>query len=221
MKEREKRYISELIDEGISAPHAIMYIQNNRTRALKYNLKYTFDWLRKIYPEFYENLDNPVSDYKGMETEPTLDEQHLNTGSSNMNINHTISALQEFNTVSVRFSDTSKTYTYKTKENFEAGDKAIVNPNGMLKVVTVIDVHETPQIDFGSNIEYKWIVQKVDTRAYEAILAQEEAIAVELRKSIAAKKRKEVKQELLESLGYQEVSKLQQILEPDSVTVDN
>lgn len=177
----------------------------------RYSFRFASEWLRnKRHSEW---RDNPFEYDDLPDSEPTLDEQHRNQGDQTMNINHTITALQDFNTVGVRFDDSKRTYTYKTTEKFEEGDRAIVCPNGILKVVTVREVHDTPQIDFGSNIEYKWIVQKVDLESYNKRMEQEELMAVELRKSIANKKREEVKADLVKSLGVDDVNKLTALIE--------
>lgn len=43
------------------------------------------------------------------------------------------------------------------------------NPNGFA-AVRVVEVHDEPQLDDLQDIEYKWIVQPVDTTAYDASL---------------------------------------------------
>lgn len=210
MNDRERSYIEMMVADGISREHAAQYISYNRTSAKKYNLKYTRFWLRRNFP-VYGN-DSLTEDYEGMETEPTTDELHTNEGNTGMNINHSITALQDFNTVGVRFTDSNKEYTYKTNDTFELGDSAVVCPNGILKIVRISRVDETPQIDFGSNVEYKWIVQKIDTTNYANITDQEERMAVELRKSIANKKRNEVKAALIEQIGAEGEAELLSII---------
>jgi hypothetical protein len=75
-----------------------------------------------------------------------------------------------------------KTYTYKTLHTFNKGDLAVVNVNGVFKVVTITEIHDSPQIDIRANYKYQWIVSKVDTKDYEALTQAEEDFQKELRK---------------------------------------
>lgn len=67
-------------------------------------------------------------------------------------------------------------YTYKVWNDIEleAGDLILVNAAGTLKVATVIEVHATPKIDVNSSIDYKWIIQKVDTHRHDVATIQDE-----------------------------------------------
>ena len=91
-----------------------------------------------------------------------------------MSINPMVSFLQgEYTTVEVRFDLMSKLYTYKTRLSFTNGDFAVVNVNGVLKLVEVKVVHSVPKIDFKATFDYKWIVCKVDTEEYTYNLVEE------------------------------------------------
>lgn len=81
--------------------------------------------------------------------------------------------------VEVYFPDTrrevpsyGKTYSYKAlkKWSIEEGDKVIVAVNGYFKIVEVVSVSDPAPKD---NIKYKWIVQKLDTSAYDNIVRKE------------------------------------------------
>ena len=215
MNAREVNFTNRLRhDLDFSHMEVAKFFAQFKDDSRRYSFKFASEWLRNKRHAEWSDSPFAYDDLADLpDSEPTLDDQHHNQGNQTMNINHTITALQDFNTVGVRFADSDRTYTYKTTEKFEEGDKAIVCPNGMLKVVTVKEVHETPQIDFGSNIEYKWIVQKVDLENYSNRMKQEELMAVELRKSIANKKREEVKAELVNSLGVDDVNKLTALIE--------
>ena len=84
--------------------------------------------------------------------------------------------------VQVKFKNYDKKYyTYKTLLDFEVGDFAIVDVGYEFKVVEIIRVDKIPNLNVDSNIEYKWIVQKLDTEPYEYILAMEEETSHKLR----------------------------------------
>lgn len=78
--------------------------------------------------------------------------------------------------VQVYFCETSsynpKQYTYKALREWglKEGDKAIVCVSGRFKVVDILEVTE-PKPD--ESVVYKWIVQKLDTSAYDNIVERE------------------------------------------------
>jgi hypothetical protein len=91
-----------------------------------------------------------------------------------MNPRHLVSLIDgEYTTVAVRFDAASKLYTYKTRLKLQRNDWVIVSVNDVLKVVQVVQVHATPQIDFEAKFDYKWVVQKVDMSDYNTTLAAE------------------------------------------------
>lgn len=85
-------------------------------------------------------------------------------------------------TIGVKFSEGEKLYTYKTTEDFEIGEYVVVNTPRYhiqgeysgLTIAIVSEVHKVPQIDVDSNINYQWIVQKVDMANYKDLNAREE-----------------------------------------------
>lgn len=66
-----------------------------------------------------------------------------------------------------------KEYTYKTNFALEEGDIAIVKVGNSFRVVKVTRVDETPDLDPHSEKPYKWIVQKIDSAAYDEQVAAE------------------------------------------------
>lgn len=77
-----------------------------------------------------------------------------------------------------------RVYTYKAHKNMElkVGDQVVVEVNSELKVVTVVEVHEFPQIDYTqSNTFYKWVVSKVDFGQYNQLLEHDKVIRHNLR----------------------------------------
>ncbi len=55
-----------------------------------------------------------------------------------------------------------KTYTYVTNESFEPGDLAMVFVSQIPRVVRVVEVHTSAQIEPNSSMQFKWIVAKID-----------------------------------------------------------
>jgi hypothetical protein len=114
-----------------------------------------------------------------------------------MKPNHIISLMQgAYTTVDVRFEPYGKLYTYKTRITLTKGDWAVVKVNAFYKTVEVVYVHSAPKIDFDAAFEYKWIVCKVQTEAYDKIV-QEEA---ELQDRLDTLDRLEKRQSLLNIL---------------------
>lgn len=97
-----------------------------------------------------------------------------------------------------------KQYTYKVPSNMELkiGDIAVVKVGTEFKCVTITDVHETPQIEYNNNsIDYKWIVSKVDTYAYNELLLQEKEIRHNLRMLSSRKQKQNILAQLQEEFG--------------------
>lgn len=117
-----------------------------------------------------------------------------------MKTHHILSLLQQnYNTISVAFLADGKAssisaeknglswgavltqtgvklYTYKIKDNqkVKPGDYVVVMaPSDIPKVVVVVDVHATPNIDLDADFSYKWVIQVVDCTAYDAQLKAE------------------------------------------------
>lgn len=112
-------------------------------------------------------------------------------------------------TIGVKFSNSNdhpegRTYTYKTTEDFEAGDSAVVLTRGKLKVVSVVEVHKVAQIDLSSDTKYQWIVQKVDMSYYEELNNVEEEFSDQLLEIEQASVREKSVAMLKEHLGIED-----------------
>lgn len=122
-----------------------------------------------------------------------------------MNNVNTIASLMinELKSVKVKFSiNSDKIYTYKTLlTDLEVDDFAIIKNHDTYKVVQVVEIDDIPDLNIDSNIEYKWIVQKVDDERYNELVQMENDISIELKrlqqKSIVSK----AKDLLAETLG--------------------
>lgn len=122
-----------------------------------------------------------------------------------MNNANTIASLMidGLKSVKVKFSiNSDKLYTYKTLlTDLEVDDFAIIKNYDTYKVVQVVEIDDIPDLNIDSNIEYKWIVQKVDVEQYNELVQMENDISIELKrlqqKSIVSK----AKDLLAETLG--------------------
>jgi len=73
-------------------------------------------------------------------------------------------------------SPQEKRYIYKVPLAWkvEPGDLLLVeSPNSGLTIVSVIEAHDSPQIDIDANHEYKWAAQKIDLSEYNALRDRE------------------------------------------------
>ena len=98
-------------------------------------------------------------------------------------------------------NNSGKVYTYKTRLKLETGDKAVVHTptdaGHEYKVVTVVRVDDTPDIALTSSMDYKWIVQKVDTLEHGNLTEQDKAFA----KAVLNKQREQHRQRAQEELS--------------------
>ena len=94
----------------------------------------------------------------------------------------TVLMLDKIDTVKVSFEPyvegLTKLYTYKApKRKYAAGDLAIVVANGTYKVVQVHSIDEIQDFDPYSEMQYKWLVQKLDLTDYNKCIQTEKNIA--------------------------------------------
>lgn len=93
-----------------------------------------------------------------------------------------------FRFVKVRFKNeggaySAKQYHYKTLDpTITAGDEVVVDsPTNGFVIVVVTEVLEYYEVE-EQGYNYKWVVQKVDTFAYEELKAKEKAVQKQLAK---------------------------------------
>ena len=79
-------------------------------------------------------------------------------------------------------------------------------------VVEVVEVHETPDIDANSDINYKWILQKVDIEAYVEAMENDEKFRISLRDKARETHRTEARARLAELYGTSSVNELAQLM---------
>lgn len=105
-------------------------------------------------------------------------------------------------TVGVRFRDTGKVYTYKTLDDYEVGDFAVVfTPRNTFDVVMITRVDKVPQIDVDSGLSYKWLVQRIDATQYDSLVDREQEFNNKLLEVQASKLAEQAKAALGETLG--------------------
>lgn len=73
-------------------------------------------------------------------------------------------------TVAVKYTTSMQLYTFMTEFDCEVGDKAVVFTNGSWSVVTIKEVHDTPQLKEGIN--YTYLVQIVDRTEYDKLVTK-------------------------------------------------
>ena len=74
----------------------------------------------------------------------------------------------QFKTVGVKYASSSTVFTLMTEFDCEVGDKAVVFTNGFWGVVTIVEIHDEPQLDKGFN--YTYLVQIVDRTEYDRLI---------------------------------------------------
>lgn len=94
--------------------------------------------------------------------------------------------------------DVSRLHTYKAlmSDNVKVGDTVAVIVGKEMLLVSVAEVHDLPQIDLDADFDYKWIVQKIDTTAYDKMAENEKQFQLAMVEVERAKQREKVKQEM-------------------------
>lgn len=91
----------------------------------------------------------------------------------------------------------SSVYTYKAHFECMIGDQVMVHgSDGNICIVEVVRVDAEPQLNFESDIEYKWAIGRVDTSAYDAVVKREAQMIDGLRHMERAKQRQELLKQL-------------------------
>ena len=135
-------------------------------------------------------------------------------GTKIVNMNHLITMLQRgYTTLDVEFTKEpkygrDKAYTYKISEamakTLKPGDQVVVDASDVLKVVWVVKIHDTPQIDVHAPYDLKWVVCKVDRAAYDDQMAREAEAVKKLEAAERLKAQNEALAALLEGMGDRE-----------------
>ena len=111
-------------------------------------------------------------------------------------------------TVKVKFEAGGRLYTYRALESDELqpGDTVVIQYNGKFFTTEVVEVDQYP--DFSKDVEYKWIVCKVDEERYAHFLEQEHMFEKQMLALSANKEAEATKKELIELYGEENVGYL-------------
>lgn len=114
-------------------------------------------------------------------------------------------------TVKVKFEAGGRLYTYRALESdeLEPGDTVVIQYNGKFFTTEVVEVDQYP--DFSKDVEYKWIVCKVDEERYARFLEQEHMFEKQMLALTANKEAEATKKELIELYGEENVGYLADI----------
>lgn len=111
-------------------------------------------------------------------------------------------------TVKVKFEAGGRLYTYRALESDELqpGNTVVIQYNGKFFTTEVVEVDQYP--DFSKDVEYKWIVCKVDEERYAHFLEQEHMFEQQMLALSANKEAEATKKELIELYGEENVGYL-------------
>ena len=123
----------------------------------------------------------------------------------NMKTHAMVNCLYEgLKVIQVKFLSSSKSYNYKTFEDFEIGDFCVVkSPHDGYVVVEVVGVDCTL---LEENTRYKWIVQRVDDSAFIEQNEKENIAIREISKLMLDRQRKKSADEIKELIGDKETA---------------
>lgn len=96
-------------------------------------------------------------------------------------------------------------YTFKAEVDggFVVGDYAVVHARDELKIVKIVQIHDTPKIDVNAHFEYKWVIQKIDFRAFRARHQEQQRIET-LLNALQIAERKEALLERLNKMSQKD-----------------
>ena len=104
------------------------------------------------------------------------------------------------------------TYTYKTMLDLAVDDFVVVDtPSRGFQVVQVRELLSPMEVDFDVDFNYKWIVQKVDTTAYDEARAREKEILQLVNKSKNTRALKQARKDILDNVDEETVAKLSRL----------
>jgi len=138
-----------------------------------------------------------------------------------MNSKQIINAIDEsFYTVGVVYAikdglqQGMKLYTYKVKKDIDldVGDIVVVECKDELKCAMVMEIHEIIDIDFNSNIDYKWIIQKVDMENYQKQLDVDKSVNEQIKLAEVKKRREQARQLALEIVDQTAIENARKML---------
>jgi hypothetical protein len=111
-------------------------------------------------------------------------------------------------TVKVKFEAGGRLYTYRALESdqLQPGNTVVIQYNGKFFTTEVVEVDQYP--DFSKDVEYKWIVCKVDEERYAQFMEQEYMFEQQMLALSANKEAEATKKELIDQYGEENVGYL-------------
>lgn len=91
-----------------------------------------------------------------------------------------------YTTINVQYDNSRATYTFKISDDMVQQIKkleatqVIVYTRNVHKVVTIVSIDETPEINTEAEYDYGWVVSVLDTTAHANLIAQEAALIEKL-----------------------------------------
>ncbi len=105
-------------------------------------------------------------------------------------------------------SSKGRTWVYKVPKNLTLAKGSyvlVLAPRNILKVAEVVEVHNTPQIDFDADFDYQWIVSVVNFDFYKSIMLQEQEFKGKAHEIEKSHQRRAMREKYRESLQDDEM----------------
>lgn len=99
---------------------------------------------------------------------------------------------------------TGKIYTYKTYSDCLAGEYVVVQVRNELRIARIVEVHDTPAIDYDSEIDYHWIVIHFDLSDFKEFLKERAIFNEKLKQLYVNRTRRSFKEQVMLELGMTE-----------------
>ncbi|MGL5567502.1 MAG: hypothetical protein ACRDC4_17435 [Plesiomonas sp.] len=115
--------------------------------------------------------------------------------------NTVVAMMEGLKAVTVIFNESRGRYTYLSAQDINVDDLVIVNsPRSGMTICKVVDV--TDNFDIHANFEYKFIVSKLDTTEYDAIMAAKAELEAQIKAAQEQEQRRLVREHLLGHLAH-------------------
>lgn len=109
-------------------------------------------------------------------------------------------------TYGAKGEDANTTFTYVTTLTLQPGDLVVVPYQKHFSVAEVVEVHDDLRIQPNEEIEYRWVVQKVDASRYYKILEQNRELQGVVGKAYQQNIRRSFAQSVLANLSEEQKS---------------
>ena len=112
-------------------------------------------------------------------------------------------------------NQTGNRYVYKTIiPDLKEGDIVVVETKDRLGIATVADLD--PDVDYtGSEIQYKWVVTKLDLAGHQKLLESEKEIVADIKRAEKRKRQEAVRRALADELDLKTMNLLASVKTDD------